>query len=300
MLSPMRLCAVLTLTTLVSACAAPVQHPESPASEHDATGEPGSGLRSEGRSARSSALHRTGGPTGATNPVQSPSSERPSGELTGAGNSSTKIASGASGQDAEADPAEPLEPEPEPEPQPAALPTGTRVLHIGDSFAGALGYELNRLLAEHQVRGFLKYEKSTYIPTWAWGKELPLLLSRYRPDLVVITLGGNELQIPEPEKRAETVQRLIGRLGDVPCVWVGIPVWEGADGTLMDVIERNVAPCLFYDSAAEIPDMARARDGIHPSKSARTRWAESVVSWLQMQVAPSVEQWRWRSDLRPR
>lgn len=177
---------------------------------------------------------------------------------------------------------------------PAPLPGGTRVLHIGDSFAGALGYDLSRALKPHNVQTILRYEKSTYIPTWAWGKELPRYLADYQPGLVLVTLGGNELKIPDPQKRAATIQRLVSKLGNRPCVWIGIPLWEGADPTLMEVVRSNVAPCLYFDSAAQLPDLERAGDGIHPSTAARARWARTVVEWLQRRVEPGAK-WKWRA-----
>lgn len=177
-------------------------------------------------------------------------------------------------------------PEPSAPAAPAPLPEGTTVLHIGDSFAGALGYALNEELATHGVEGVIKYEKSTYIPTWAWKREVDTYLRKYEPDLVVITLGGNELGIANPEQRAENIQRLIQRFDGIPCVWIGIPLWEGANPRLMAVIEQNAAPCRFLDSHALLPDLERAKDKIHPSLAARKRWARTVVEWLRQQRLP--------------
>ena len=181
--------------------------------------------------------------------------------------------------------------------EPQRLPEGTTVLHVGDSFAGALGYELNRQLKEHQVKGILKYKTSTYIPTWAWNAELPQYIRRYKPDLVVITLGANELKIPDPEARASTLKRLVKRLRGTPCLWVGIPLWEGSNPHLMRVIEENTSPCRFLDSVALYPDMPRAKDKIHPSKSAREEWARRVIGWIQNNVAPPEEHlpWVWKA-----
>jgi hypothetical protein len=179
--------------------------------------------------------------------------------------------------------------------EPPPLPSGSRVLHIGDSFAGALGYRLNHHLRQAGVHGILKYEKSTYIPTWAWSKALGGYLRDYQPDLVLITLGANELEIGEPQKRAATVRRLVDRLGGRACVWIGIPLWKGADPKLMQVVRANVAPCLFLDSTQLVPEMSRSRDGIHPSKSARDEWATRVIRWLREHRDPNANSpWAWR------
>jgi len=162
----------------------------------------------------------------------------------------------------------------------AGLPSGTTVLHIGDSFAGALGIELNREFKEAGVRGILKYETATYIPTWAWGKDLEKYLSKYHPDLVLITLGANELEIPDPAQRAPTIRHLVERLGGKPCVWVAPPLWHGARPALLDVIRESCAPCAYLDSGELVPELPRARDGIHPAMAARKAWAQAVAKWL--------------------
>lgn len=178
----------------------------------------------------------------------------------------------------------------------AVLPAGTTVLHIGDSFAGALGIDLNRELKAAGVRGILKYQTATYIPTWASSKDLDDYLQRYHPDLVLITLGANELEIPEPAQRAPTIQRLVGRLGGAPCVWVGPPLWQGARPALLETIRASCAPCLYLDSSALVPDLPRARDHIHPSMEGRRTWAKAVVGWLgQHRATSSARPW----DLAP-
>ncbi|HVW26519.1 MAG TPA: hypothetical protein VHC69_14220 [Polyangiaceae bacterium] len=163
----------------------------------------------------------------------------------------------------------------------APLPTGTTILQIGDSFAGALGIDLNRDLREEGVRGVLRYETSTYIPTWAGKKELDGYLFRFHPDLVLITLGANELLIPDPSQRAPTIHRLVRRLGGRPCVWVAPPLWAGARPDLLETIREACAPCVYLDSSALVPDLERMRDHIHPSMQGRKIWAKAVLGWLK-------------------
>ena len=171
-----------------------------------------------------------------------------------------------------------------------ALPEGTRVLHIGDSFAGALGIELGRLLKSEGLKSRLSFKQSTYIPTWAYSKELPQLLARFKPDLVLISLGANELENPEPEKRAPLIHRLVERLGGRPCVWVAPVLWEGAKSSLLDVIRENLAPCRYLDSNQLIKHMPRTFDQIHPSMAARPDWAKVVLRWLAYHRNPTADQ----------
>jgi lysophospholipase L1-like esterase len=169
------------------------------------------------------------------------------------------------------------------------LPKATTVLHIGDSFAGALGIELNKVLEQAGVHSVLRFETSTYIPTWAFDKKLEQYLAQYKPDLVLISLGANELQNPEPEKRIPLIHHLIGRLGNRSCAWVAPVLWEGADKRLLEVIRANVAPCVFLDSNSFILHMPRARDKIHPSMDARPDWARIVARWLAYHRKPNAD-----------
>jgi lysophospholipase L1-like esterase len=169
------------------------------------------------------------------------------------------------------------------------LPKGTTVLHIGDSFAGALGIELNKVLDKAGVRSLLRFETSTYIPTWAHDKKLPEYLSQYKPDLVLVSLGANELQNPEPEKRIPLIRRIVDKIGNRTCVWVAPVLWQGANPRLLEIIRANVAPCIYLDGNAFITHMPRARDKIHPSMEARPDWAGVVARWLAYHRKPGAE-----------
>jgi lysophospholipase L1-like esterase len=177
------------------------------------------------------------------------------------------------------------------EPGPAAvsapdLPAGTRVLQIGDSFADALGKELGKLLKASGLRTSLETKTPSYIGDWAFGPTLKKLLGAYDPDLVLITLGANELEIPAPEQRVGPVQRLVTSLGGRPCVWILPPLWKQDTG-VMQVIKDNAKPCQVLDSSTLVPDLPRGRDHIHPSTEGRVRWATAVFDWLRQAREPA-------------
>jgi hypothetical protein len=173
-------------------------------------------------------------------------------------------------------------PQPVATPQALPLPKGTLVLQIGDSFAAALGVELGKLLKAQGVRSALEYKTASYIPNWSYGGDIPKYVSNYHPDLVLITLGANEIEIPKPELRAGPIKHLVGELGGRPCVWVAPPLWKPDTG-LLKVIKDNIAPCRYLDSNALVHDLPRAHDKIHPSPEGREIWAKIVFEWLASQ-----------------
>ncbi len=166
-----------------------------------------------------------------------------------------------------------------PEPAAQPLPKGTKVLQIGDSFAAALGVELGKLLKEAGVRTSLEYKTASYIPNWSYEGDIPKFVSNYQPDLVLITLGANEIEIPKPEERIKPIKHLVSVLGGRPCVWVAPPLWKPDTG-LLKVIQANVAPCRYLDSNALVHDLPRGKDKIHPSPEGRQIWAKIVFDWL--------------------
>jgi hypothetical protein len=174
-----------------------------------------------------------------------------------------------------------------PSSEPRPLPSGTTVLHIGDSFAGALGIALNGELKAAGVHSILHFKVASFIPDWAFGKDVPFYVSSFHPDLVLITLGANEVAMFDPTQRAGTIRRLVKRLEGRPCVWIAPPLWAAGDRGLLPVIRANCAPCRYMDSNAVYPDMPRLPDKIHPSMPARAEWAKRVVAWLARERRPT-------------
>jgi hypothetical protein len=171
------------------------------------------------------------------------------------------------------------------------LPKGTRVLQIGDSFAAALGGELSKLFRDAGLRSTLEFKTASYIPNWSYEGDVPKFVASYRPDLVLITLGANEIEIPKPEERVKPIKHLVSALGGRPCVWILPPLWKPDTG-LLKVIRENVAPCRYLDSNALVHDLPRAKDNIHPNAEGRQIWAKVVFDWLgQERVGSASQPW---------
>ncbi len=163
---------------------------------------------------------------------------------------------------------------------PADLPAGTKVLQVGDSFAAALGVELGKLLKHSGLRTTLETKTPSYIGDWAFGPVLRKAISDYNPDLVLITLGANEVEIPVPAQRVGPIQRLVKSLGGRPCVWILPPLWKQDTG-VMQVIKDNASPCQVLDSSTLVPALPRGPDKIHPNSEGRVTWAAAVFEWLK-------------------
>lgn len=169
----------------------------------------------------------------------------------------------------------------------AALPIEPRtvVLHVGDSFVMAgfsqgLRPKMKSVGALYEVRG----AQATYTTTW--HSKLSRLVGDYHPDLVIITLGANEVTLTDPWARADAVTRLVKTVGDTPCVWVTPPLWRKDTG-IIEVIKQRAKPCLVFDSDAVAGPISRQPDSIHPSNAGGAVWAEAFWKWLLDHRAPA-------------
>jgi acyl-CoA thioesterase-1 len=105
------------------------------------------------------------------------------------------------------------------------------------------------------------------------------LLARHEPDIVIITLGANDMDVPFPETYAKHVANIAKRVGSRECWWMGPP----KDTALNKVLQENSAPCKFFDSSTLKLD--RAKDGIHPSDKGGGQWANAF--WTTFRAAPT-------------
>jgi lysophospholipase L1-like esterase len=171
-------------------------------------------------------------------------------------------------------------------PAPPPIPKGTAVLHVGDSFAlagfaQALRPHMKALGVRYEVRS----EQSSFTTTWS--AKMDRLVADTQPDLVIITLGANEVQNVDPAAHAPAVRRIVASIGDRPCVWISAPSWRKDTG-INDVIRENSAPCRFFDSDKLVTQpIERQADHIHPNEQGGAVWAEAFWAWLGSQRVPA-------------
>ena len=176
-----------------------------------------------------------------------------------------------------------------------ALPRGTAVLHVGDSFVHsgltqALRPKLEALGARYEVHA----EKSTNSLDWA--KRVPGLVASMQPDLVIITLGGNEIGSTHLDVEAKAVRRIVQSIGNRPCVWTTPPLWREELG-VFDTIEQNLAPCKFFETDAIVGKfIPRREDKIHPTAEGGAMWAEALYAWLVAERTGDPKPWSLRAD----
>jgi lysophospholipase L1-like esterase len=115
--------------------------------------------------------------------------------------------------------------------------------------------------------------ESSSTVSWADERLLQDAMYKHDPDLVLISLGSNELFVKDLKRRAAAIQRLVKDTRGRACLWIAPPAWT-RDRGFIGVLRDNLGHCKYFDSLQlKLPRMA---DGRHPSWSGGYRWASAV------------------------
>ncbi|MCA9633533.1 MAG: hypothetical protein KC766_38045 [Myxococcales bacterium] len=136
-------------------------------------------------------------------------------------------------------------------------------------------------------------ESVTSSSTLSWDNKRLLqdAMYKYDPDLILISLGSNELFDRNPQRRAPAIKRLVADTRGRPCLWIGPPAWK-EDYGFIEVLKHNLGHCRYLDSVSlELPRMA---DGRHPSWTGGYRWAVAV--WKELGGTEAVPDGNPRPD----
>ena len=172
-------------------------------------------------------------------------------------------------------------------PAPPAL-SGKIVLHVGDSMVGGnfgLTKALDQRFTAEGAKFIRDYKVSESIVSYDHSPKLKDLLAKHKPDIVILTLGTNDVFVPFPAALAPNVQNIVKRIGARECYWMGPPTWKPDTG-IVQVIKDHVAPCKFYDSSSL--KLQRAGDGIHPTDRGGAEWATGFWTFFR-QASPAAD-----------
>jgi hypothetical protein len=166
----------------------------------------------------------------------------------------------------------------------AAEPKRYRVVvHTGDSMVGGgLCKALAPKFKDEGTKFVRDVWESASIVAFADSDRLPKLMKKYDPDLVLLTLGANDVFDKHPENMIRYIETIVKKVGSRDCYWIGPPLWKG-DAGLVGVIRDHVAPCVFFDSSDL--KLQRAGDGIHPTEKGGAVWADAF--WESFRGPPS-------------
>lgn len=158
--------------------------------------------------------------------------------------------------------------------------TKKNILFIGDSMLERLSPRIAAYAEEngHQMNTVIWYGSSTEV--WATSGRAKECIRKYRPDYIIISLGGNELFITDIiARRTKYVKQIVAEFADIPYVWIGPPNWKKDTG-INKMIQSVVPKGNFYLSYTPDQHYERAKDGAHPTPASAAKWADRICKWI--------------------
>jgi len=157
-----------------------------------------------------------------------------------------------------------------------------RVLLIGDSQLECLRSPVRKRLKDNGynfVGSVIWYGSGT--KHWASTDTLNYFLRNFKPDIVLIALGLNELFVNDLDQRALYAQQIKNKLdaAHVAYYYIGPAAWVKDKG-ITKVLAETFGD-LFYPSHQLT--LARAADGRHPSQTGGKVWFDAVASQITRQ-----------------
>ncbi len=152
---------------------------------------------------------------------------------------------------------------------------GKTVLHTGDSMVGGAEGLSPALREKIEAEGGI-YKKwylvAVSLQAFSNDPKFPQKLARYNPDIVILTLGANDVFAPQPEYLAPVFKRIAKKIGTRECYWMSPPLWKPDTVGFVEQMKKFIAPCKLFDSSGlRLP---RVGDGIHPTDEGGREWAQ--------------------------
>lgn len=154
-----------------------------------------------------------------------------------------------------------------------------RILLMGDSQAGGIMYALNDYCLEnnHKLVGVFTWFSATIL-NFAYSSKVEQIINQFKPTLIVVCLGLNELYAKDISKRTLAAEKFRSKLGTTPYLWVG-PANFTEDFGINRVFEQTAASGRFMSSKnLAIP---RGTDKRHPSQLGYKIWMDYVAGFVQ-------------------
>jgi len=126
------------------------------------------------------------------------------------------------------------------------------------------------------------YQTSVSIQTFDREHHLQEMLAKSSPDLVILTLGANDVMDPYPSSLAYAIKSIAHKItaSGRTCFWLTPPLWKKDVGAgIIEAIKENASPCKVFDGTNLA--IARAGDGIHPTDRGGATWAAAFFEFYE-------------------
>lgn len=152
------------------------------------------------------------------------------------------------------------------------------ILLIGDSMQEGLRFRLQQYCQQNgnEMVSVIWYSSSSH---WYGNCDtLSFFIKKFKPTLVLLSLGANELFVNDLKKRDKYVKNIVNQMNGTKFIWIGPPNWKKDTG-INEIIRTNVGDCRYFPS--KNLTLSRAKDGAHPTKAASKIWMDSVATFIK-------------------
>ncbi|HXC04045.1 MAG TPA: SGNH/GDSL hydrolase family protein, partial [Bacteroidia bacterium] len=151
-----------------------------------------------------------------------------------------------------------------------------KVMLIGDSQLEGLRMPVNTYCNANNcqlISTVMWYGSST--KQWGETDTLDYFINRYKPTVILIAIGLNELFVNDLDNRKLYIEDILAKFRDhdIKFYWIGPAAWTKDNGIINLMAEEVGEP--FYPS--HLLTLERANDKRHPSRDAAKIWFDSVA-----------------------
>lgn len=147
---------------------------------------------------------------------------------------------------------------------------------------GGLARALRPLFATEGTKYVRDVWESGSIENFADSDRLPNLIKRSDPDLILLSIGANDVGGNITDYLAKKIDKVVamtqkGTPRD--CIWIGPPKWRINGKPVIDMIRAHAGACVFFDGT-EI-QMDRKEDKVHPNEHGGEQWATAFWKFFR-------------------
>lgn len=154
-----------------------------------------------------------------------------------------------------------------------------RVMLLGDSQCGGLRYPVYSFCAlnGHKLVATVTWNSST-TKNWATADTLEYFLREYKPTLVIMCVGLNEILSSNMKSRKKHIQTINTKITSYGArvFWLGPAAWVKDQGIIQAI--KDVNGPMFFDATTLSLD--RADDGRHPTKQSYRHWFSHAAAYM--------------------
>ena len=158
------------------------------------------------------------------------------------------------------------------------------LLIFGDSMTHLLSMSIARYgtMNNYKVTG-VTWESSS-IHAWNNSDKIQKYIEEAKPDFIIVSLGSNEMELKYFDRRIPDIEAIIKKIGDIPYVWVGPPLWK-EDRGVYPMLGKGVPKEKLF-RITDIGLIEKGPDHVHPTRKGADQWADTLMRWIRKSDHP--------------